>query len=657
MKIKNLRNLRIGAKLGLLVSIALTIIVLLTSIIAFFNLNYSINEAKKRELSDKIQIFNQSLTEQYTKAVMLSSAIASMPDVQEAFYKQDRKLLATITYPVFKKLKKEYSIRQFQFHTPPATSFLRLHKLKKYGDDLSGFRKTVVTANQKKIEIAGLEVGVAGLGVRGVTPVFYQGQHIGTVEFGLNFGQSFFNNFKEQNKTDVALFINRKDGPELFASTLPESFGLNAAMLEKINNSKDGLDLKYNKKYYTVVSFPVFDYSKNVLGKAVLAIDVSSYNNLIHLSLIINAISLLVASIIAFFFVHTVNKTISSPITTISERMKALVENDITSEIPYLDRTDEIGEIANAVGIFRNNEEKKEKLEKETKEKQSLEQRKAKKVNAAVENFQARIDEVLNHLNDATNIMQDDSVNSQNSVKDTLNQSTEALTSANHASSNVQTVASAVTELTASIQEIAKNVNDTAKSVKECNAYATSSAESLNTLQNRISTIDEVIESINSVAEQTNLLALNATIEAARAGDAGKGFAVVASEVKSLANQTANMTEEISRIVKDIKDSSAITITTVQNIIEQMHNIDSQTSDVASSVEQQSEATQEIDKSANQAATDTRNITEKLDDIKNATDKSKEISDSLANSSEKLAQQTKEIQEAVQIFLSEVTAS
>ena len=119
-------------------------------------------------------------------------------------------------------MKKEFAARQFQFHIPPATSFLRVHKPEKFGDDLSSFRKTVIATNESKKNIVGLEKGVAGLGIRGISPVFHQGEHVGSVEFGMSFGQPFFEKFKEKYNVDISLFIKRDDKFEVFGSTLSE---------------------------------------------------------------------------------------------------------------------------------------------------------------------------------------------------------------------------------------------------------------------------------------------------------------------------------------------------------------------------------------------------------------------------------------------------
>lgn len=111
--------------------------------------------------------------------------------IVEAFAKRNREYLKRRLVPLFKKvLKPKFGVKQFQFHLPPATSFFRIHKPNKYGDDLSSFRKTVVTANTEKRVVSGVEVGRAGLGIRVVYPVFYNGTHIGSVEFGISYKEA-----------------------------------------------------------------------------------------------------------------------------------------------------------------------------------------------------------------------------------------------------------------------------------------------------------------------------------------------------------------------------------------------------------------------------------------------------------------------------------
>lgn len=143
---------------------------------------------EQAELTIHVQALENAIVSESRLAESMSSLVAHIPLVQQKFAAGDRSALAALFVPGFAQLKQHYGVDQFQFHTAPAISFLRVHKPEAFGDDLSAFRFSVVDANQTKRSLRGLENGVAGLGIRGIVPVFYQQQAIGSVEFGMNFG-------------------------------------------------------------------------------------------------------------------------------------------------------------------------------------------------------------------------------------------------------------------------------------------------------------------------------------------------------------------------------------------------------------------------------------------------------------------------------------
>ncbi|MGY3031344.1 hypothetical protein ACVIIV_000514 [Bradyrhizobium sp. USDA 4354] len=166
-----------------------------------------IDRADKRELRSHYDALLSRIAEESRRAAAMSTVVAAMPATQDAMAKQDRNALVTLFGPVFAATKSEYGVEQFQFHMAPATSFLRVHQPAKFGDDLSGFRKTVVAANQDRKVVVGLEGGVAGLGIRGVVPIAQGAKHLGSVEFGLTFAQSFLDDFKANRHVDVAFHL------------------------------------------------------------------------------------------------------------------------------------------------------------------------------------------------------------------------------------------------------------------------------------------------------------------------------------------------------------------------------------------------------------------------------------------------------------------
>lgn len=214
-----LKNFNIRTILVLGFTLVLLLVTLINIPLAINTVTGVVEQAEERELKKLFESATVELESEGRLANALSSIVANIDYFSRLFAEGEREQLANELVPTFKVMKEQFYARQFQYHTPPATSFLRLHKPEKFGDDLSSFRQTVVETNQLKKNIMGLERGVAGLGVRGISPVFSDGQHIGSVEFGMSFGQPFFENFKQKYDVDISLYIKDDGGFKKFAST------------------------------------------------------------------------------------------------------------------------------------------------------------------------------------------------------------------------------------------------------------------------------------------------------------------------------------------------------------------------------------------------------------------------------------------------------
>ena len=238
------------------------------------------NKAREDENSRQAEeFFNLKLQDLNNFALGLAIQSANNPDIQAAFAAQDRQKLMELTLDSYTALKGKYNISQYQYHLAPATSFLRLHSLDKYGDDLSAFRFTVLQVNDTQKPVAGLEVGRGGAGIRGVEPVFYQGQHIGSVEFGLNFDKTLVNSLKEEYGNDWRIILTReslslatledlsalKDGPTpdtlVLASTVDSIYPKSETYAKVIDGERLITDVKAGQsKTFSVTSLPLRDY-------------------------------------------------------------------------------------------------------------------------------------------------------------------------------------------------------------------------------------------------------------------------------------------------------------------------------------------------------------------------------------------------------------
>lgn len=215
-----LRNIKISVRLVL--GIAMILLLVMATLIptTLTLLSNTTQRAEQRQLDDLHNALLAAIDEASDQALRLTTASISGAGIIEAFAEGDRQRLTQLTLPIYETLKQQYNIQQFQFHRPPATSYLRLHQLARFDDDHSSFRETVVKANAQRQPQSGLEAGVAGIGLRGVIPVYHQQRHLGSAEVGLSFGQDFFDRFTLRFKARAALHLPSDTGYSTFASTL-----------------------------------------------------------------------------------------------------------------------------------------------------------------------------------------------------------------------------------------------------------------------------------------------------------------------------------------------------------------------------------------------------------------------------------------------------
>ncbi|MGY3512015.1 hypothetical protein ACVIQY_004990 [Bradyrhizobium sp. USDA 3051] len=237
-----------------------------------------IDRADQRELRSHYDALQSRIAEESQRAAAMSAVVAAMPATQDAMAKQDRNALISLFGPVFAATKSEYGVEQFQFHVAPATSFLRVHQPAKFGDDLSGFRKTVIMANQERKVVVGLEGGLAGLGIRGVVPIAQGGKHLGSVEFGLTFGQSFLDDFKTNRHVDIAFHLADGGGFKLFGGTLKGKSFFDAADYGRAAGGDFTVrQAKLDTTPVAALLAPIRDFSGKPLGAVELVMDNADY--------------------------------------------------------------------------------------------------------------------------------------------------------------------------------------------------------------------------------------------------------------------------------------------------------------------------------------------------------------------------------------------
>ncbi len=369
--------------------------------------------------------------------------------------------------------------------------------------------------------------------------------------------------------------------------------------------------------------------------------------------LAINAAILLATIVIGLIIV----RSITGPIARLMETMVALAKGEFDVDVPGVKDGDELGDMARAVEIFKKNGIERLRLEGESEKEQRVRAERQHRVDGLIASFRDTVKTALVEVSTNADQMNSTANRLTDIANDTSGQANEAVNASQSASENVQTVAAATEELSASIEEISHQVSKTNTIVNNANNAANATNDKVTALANAAQKIGQVIALIQDIAERTNLLALNTSIEAARAGEAGKGFAVVASEVKSLANQTATATEEISAQIADIQNSTGDAVSGIAEITRIMAEVNSYTSSIASAVEEQGAATQEISRSVSHAATGTEQVVGSMQVMTTSVEETNSSASQVLEASKGVSAQAVTLRDTIDTFLSEVTAA
>jgi methyl-accepting chemotaxis protein len=470
-------------------------------------------EATTRQLfTEAAESFNSALLQNLSSLSLSVESILTDDTAIGAFAAGDRAILIARQAALFDSMKKRFGIEQFQYHTAPATSFLRLHAVKTFGDDLSSFRATVVETNKSLKPVIGLEVGRGGPGTRVVYPVYHDRKHIGSVELGgsvsaivegirTTFGLEFAVGIKPE-VFKAAGRLADGTGDVLAHGVQYYSFSSETAKTITTQAAPVSEELSAGESVFITGTIPLKDYSGVEIGHVLLIENLDASRAALKASIVTSGVTSGLVMLLTLAIVIAATAHSLRPLDNVVKVAQKVSDGDLSVRVATL-RNDEAGAVLNAV------------------------------------------DRMVQQLNSTMTTISEISDGVALGSAELSAASSAVAEGASRQAAAVEEISSSMEQMEAGTKQAADNAQTTATISQSAATKTLAGQEVLKRTLDAMKAIAQKVAVIEDIARNTNLLALNAAIEAARAGESGRGFAVVASEIRKLAERSQNAAGEI----------------------------------------------------------------------------------------------------------------
>ncbi|UIP07668.1 methyl-accepting chemotaxis protein [Erythrobacter sp. SDW2] len=375
-------------------------------------------------------------------------------------------------------------------------------------------------------------------------------------------------------------------------------------------------------------------------------------------------VAAVLAGVILVIGFRALSRQYAAKIGEITSGMTRLAKGDRHFEIDGIERRDEVGEMLRAIALFKKanirleqwaaERAERAKAEVEQQERARAEQRRV--LVELADQFERTVGDVVSGVAAASSQLKGTAGAMAGAAEESTRQTAQVVHSMAEANAGANAAAAASDEFAMSIGEISRQAADSAELAREATGTAAEADATISALSVSAEEIGQIVDMIQSIAQRTNLLALNASIEAARGGEAGRGFAVVASEVKELATQTSQATEKVAGKIAAIQDSTGASVKALRRIADQIGQLESTAISIASAVDQQSVAGQDLARSIDMAARATNSVTTHIEDVRELSLSTGAAASQVLASSTELEQQAEDLRGEVEGFLASIRA-
>lgn len=450
--------------------------------------------------------------------------------------------------------------------------------------------------------------------------------------------------------TRIATSIQKADGSRAIGTALDRNAAYEATLIrgEPFRGTLDILGQPYIVGYD-----PIRDRNGAVIGILFVGQTTAEFYAPIRHTQMVGIAFGLGASLLALAAALLLARLwLTGPLLKIRGSMTNIAEGNLQAQVPFLKRDDDLGDMARALDLFRQNAAEAARLrgEREEQTRIAAQQRRDDLLSLAA-SLEERVRTAVSSLKDSGASLHEAAITLSTTADDTTTHSETALSGTEEASAAAEMVASAGTELTASIEEISRQKQTSAAVARSAVEDAATVHQEISALCVTATEIGQVLQLIQAIANQTNLLALNATIEAARAGEAGRGFTVVASEVKALAGQTAEAARDINTRISSVQEASQAAAVAVERIVGVIHTLEQLSAAEAGAIEQQRGATEEIARNVEHVSVGARDTARSISGVASMAQTTRQLSETVLMASATLVDGSTGLEREVDSFL------